>query len=126
MSAANSRPSPVTRAGLLTIALGLAVVSVHAQAGRGAASRADVVSVVRAALGHGDLAAARRAAQAGPPEAAATELAAALVEIFEGRYDAARTRLTPLAGRAPVGDAALELGLLDVRTGRREEGWRRL
>jgi tetratricopeptide (TPR) repeat protein len=126
MIAGNSGPSPVHRAGLLAVALGLAIVSVQAQTGRGAAPGGDLVRTVRTALGHGDLAGARRAAQGGPAGAASTELALALVDLFEGRDAAARARLVPLADRAPTGDAALELGLLDVRTGRRDEGRRRL
>jgi Flp pilus assembly protein TadD len=117
----------MVRAGLLTAALGLAVVSVQAQLGRGGGTpNRDLVQVVRTAIGHGDLAGARRAAAGGPASAPATELAVALIEIFEGRYDEARTRLTPLAAREPLGEAALELGLLELQTGRREEGWRRL
>jgi Flp pilus assembly protein TadD len=117
----------MVRAGLLTAALGLAVVSVQAQLGRGGGiPNRDLVQVVRTAIGHGDLAGARRAAAGGPANTPATELAVALIEIFEGRYDEARTRLTPLAAREPLGEAALELGLLELQTGRRDEGWRRL
>ncbi len=125
MIAASSRSSLATRVGLWCAAFGLAVVSVDAQAGRGGSPLPDVVRVVRTAIGHGDLASARRAATAAPADAGG-ELARALVEIFEGRYTEARARLLPLAERDRVGEAALELGLLDVRTGRRDEGWRRL
>jgi predicted Zn-dependent protease len=113
------------RAGLLSLALGLAVVSVGAQ-GRGSASVADLVRQVRTALGHGEASTARRLAETAAGDAATRGLALALVEIFEGKYADARTRLGPLAAAAPLGEAALELGLLEVRTGRRADGRRRL
>ncbi|MCC7009166.1 MAG: tetratricopeptide repeat protein [Acidobacteria bacterium] len=112
------------RTALLSVAIGLAVVSVGAQ-GRGAAS--DPVALVRIALGHGDVVAARTIAEAVPPaNAPARELGLALVAVFEGKHEDARARLTPLAERAPLGDASLELGLLDLATGRRAEARRRL
>jgi tetratricopeptide (TPR) repeat protein len=113
-----------SRALVISVVMGLAVVSTGAQARVGAA--AGVVEQVRLALGHGDVAGARRAAEADNPDATGRELAIALVEIFEGKYTAARTRLVPLADRGPAGEAALELGLLDVKFGRTDEGRRRL
>ncbi len=50
----------------------------------------------------------------------------AVVDIYEGKYAEARTRLLPVAAAAPLGDAALELGLLEIKMGRRAEGRRRL
>jgi hypothetical protein len=55
-----------------------------------------------------------RAAGAAPSR----EFALALIEIFEGKDDAAKARLEPRRRRA--GDAALELGLLELRHGRRD------
>jgi tetratricopeptide (TPR) repeat protein len=112
------------RAALLSLALGLAVVSVGAQ---GRVAPADPVSLVRMSLGHGDVDSARRIADGVPAaNTAARDLALALVDIFEGKYAEARSRLTPLAARTPLGDASLELGLLDSRTGRRREAFDRL
>ncbi len=71
-----------------------------------------------AALAHGDRAGAERLARARPqgdPDAAAI---LARLEIDRGRYDAAVAMLQPAADRAPLGDAALELGLLQRRLGR--------
>ena len=86
----------------------------------------QVVSLVRAALAHGDLAGARRVAEATKGDEAAQQLAIAIIEIFEGKREPARGRLTPLAQMAPSGEAALELGLLDLYEGKRAEGYKRL
>jgi tetratricopeptide (TPR) repeat protein len=112
------------RSGLLSLALGLAVVSVGAQ-GRGSNPN-DLFRHVRAALAHGDVAGARRLAMDASADPARHGAALAIVEIFEGKYEDARARLLPLAAAAPLGEASLELGLLDMRTGRRAEGRRRL
>ena len=109
---------------MLPLALVLASLSVGTS-GQGSAP-AGVVQQVRLALGHGDVASARRIAGGDTAPEAARELARALVEIFEGKDDAARARLLPLATASPLGDAAVELGLLDIRRGRVEEGEKRL
>ena len=94
--------------------------------GRGAtATEAAQVQQVRVALGHGQVAEARKLATA-IPTAAGRDLGSALVDIFEGKDDDARTRLEPLARVNTVGEAALELGLIELRTGQRDQGWRRL
>jgi tetratricopeptide (TPR) repeat protein len=116
--------SPFTRRAVLPLALVLAGLSVGTS-GQSPAP-AGVVQQVRVALGHGGLTSARAIANGDSGPEAARELARALVEVFEGRDDAARTRLQPLAGAAPLGDAAVELGLLDIRRGRIEEGEKRL
>src|SRR5262245_18393338 len=113
------------RAGLMLFAIGLAVVSVGAQAGRGGVPVADLIRQVRTALGHGDVSTARRVAETGQGDVATPALAVSLVDIFEGKYGDAGTRLMPAAAAAPLGEAALELGLLEVRTGHRAEGRRR-
>src|SRR5215831_18381858 len=82
----------------------------------------DVVVQVRNALGHGKVAEARRLADTSSAPAASKGLASAMVDIFEGKDEEARTKLTPLATAAPQGDSALELGLLYLRHGRRDEG----
>ncbi|MEO8070206.1 MAG: tetratricopeptide repeat protein [Acidobacteriota bacterium] len=114
------------RAGLLSLALGLCVVSVGAQGRNGGAALGDLAHQVRIALGHGDLATAKAIAAAPQANASLRELSLALIDMFEGRDAEARTRLTPLATAAPLGEASLELGLLDMRTGRRDEAQRRL
>ena len=93
-----------------------------AQTGRGP-SRAAPSEQVRVALGRGQVTEARQLVESAPatPDG---ELARALVHIFEGRDDAARKTLEPLARANRLGDAAVELGLLEIRHGRRDEGWR--
>jgi tetratricopeptide (TPR) repeat protein len=94
------------------------------QPGRGA-GRAAVADQVRVALGRGQVSDARKLAEAAP-SGADGDFARALVHIFEGRDDAAKATLEPLAKARPLGDAAVELGLLDLRHGRRDEGWKTL
>jgi tetratricopeptide (TPR) repeat protein len=108
---------------LLVFGLALAAVQVGSARQSPAAS---LLAQVKTALGHGDVAAARRLAAGGAGQPAERELALALVEMFQGQDAQARERLLPLAQANPRGDAALELGLLDIRQGRREEGQRRL
>jgi tetratricopeptide (TPR) repeat protein len=98
----------------------IAPMSIGAQNGRSAGPAADV----RTALGHGDLAAARSAAASG--SGAEAELASALIDLFVGREAEARARLTPLAQANALGEAALELGLLELRQGNREASARLL
>ena len=93
--------------------------------GAGAASEAAQIQAVRLAIGRGQLDEARKLAQA-PPTAAGRDMATALIDIFEGKDEDARGKLTPLAQVNPFGDAALELGLLELRHGQRAQGKRRL
>lgn len=103
-----------------------AVVMLPALAGeaRAQTAGAGAVGQVRAALGHGDVDGAARVASAA--SGADRELGLALVDVFRGDDARARERLLPLAQADPRGEAALELGLLDLRRGRREEGMARL
>jgi tetratricopeptide (TPR) repeat protein len=103
--------------------VGVAGMSLPARAQRGAGPP-GVLAQIRTALGHGDVTSARRLAA--NAAGADHEFGLALVEIFAGQDEAARARLTPLATASPLGDAALELGLLDLRRGRRAEADRRL
>lgn len=98
-----------------------------ARGGGAAAPQTEAAQIrqVRVALGHGQVAEARRLAAA-IPGAAGRDLASALVDIFEGKDEDARPKLEPLARVNIVGDAALELGLLEIRHGQREEGMKRL
>ncbi len=50
----------------------------------------------------------------------------ARAQIAQGRYQDARTQLTPVASAQPDSDAALELGLLELYLGQRTDGIRRL
>jgi len=113
------------RAGLLGAIICASMVTIDAQ-GRGANAPPDLVRQVRTAIGHGDVAEARRLANAEQRETAAKELSLAIIEIFEGKLTDARNRLVPLAQVSPGGEAALELGLLEIRTGQRDQGRRRL
>ncbi len=85
-----------------------------------------LVHEARTLLGRGQVAEARRLVDAAPSSAPGRDLARALVDIFEGRDDRAQAALQPLTRANPLGDAALELGLIDLRRGRRDEGWRTL
>jgi len=109
---------------VLAVVLALAGSSVAEAQRAGGPAPAGVVAQVRTDLGHGDLAAAARAANAGAGQQG--ELARALVQIYRGQDAQARERLLPLAQANPLGEAALELGLLDLRRGRRQEGIARL
>jgi tetratricopeptide (TPR) repeat protein len=108
----------VSRFSILAAALLLAAVTASAQGTRAPAQ--TLAQQVTTALGRGAVDEARRLVQAATGPAAQRELAAALLDIFEGRFDQARTRLEPLASANPGGDAALELGLLEQSRGRRE------
>jgi tetratricopeptide (TPR) repeat protein len=107
---------------LLTVGV---IPRLDAQAGRAGAQTA-LPEQVRVALARGKVAEAKQIVESAAPAAAGRDLARALVDIFEGRDDVARKLLEPLAKSAPLGDAAVELGLLDLRHGRRIEGWKTL
>jgi tetratricopeptide (TPR) repeat protein len=116
---------------LIMIAACLAAgVSPVAQAagGQGAGRPDALAQQVRMALGHSKLEDARRLAEAGTGRGAVStgsrEFAVALIEIFEGNDDAAKARLEPLASANGQSDAALELGLLELRHGRRDAAHR--
>lgn len=84
---------------------------------------APLARAVRAALGHGNLDEARRLVQASREPAAKKAVAGALVAIYEGKDDEARRALLPLStGDAADDDAVLELGLLELRHGRKDAG----
>ncbi len=105
-------------AAVLAMCLAAAPMSTGLQSGRAAGP----VAAVRAALAQGDLPAARSAAAAAT--GAEAELGSALVDLFVGRESQARERLMPLARANPLGEAALELGLLELRQGNRAESAR--
>lgn len=85
-----------------------------------------LVRHVRVALGRGALDRARTLASATEASADIKAVALALVEIFEGKVTEARGRLTPVVESGDRADALLELGLLDLREGRRDSGLARL
>jgi tetratricopeptide (TPR) repeat protein len=107
----------LVRFSTLTVALALAAMTAGAQ-GRGQAQALG--QQVTTALAHGSVDEARRLVQSAAGPAPQRELAAALLDIFEGRFDQARSRLEPLAAASPGGDAALELGLFELSRGRRD------
>jgi tetratricopeptide (TPR) repeat protein len=110
---------------IIAIALTATLVA-QAGPGRGTqVSEAAQVQRVRVAIGHGNVAEARRLAEA-IPAGAGRDLGSALVDIFEGKDEAARPKLEPLANVNRLGDAALELGLLELRHGQRRQGEARL
>lgn len=113
----------ITRAVMFPVALALAVVSIGAQ---GRPPAGDQLRQVRTALAHGDVVGARVIAQRGEETDPTRSVSLALIDMFEGRDAEARTRLAALADREPLGDAALELGLLDLRTGHTDDAYRRL
>ena len=82
----------------------------------------QLVQQVRVALGHGEVAEARRLADSSTAAAASRDLAVGPRRYLrrQGRGGAHEARAARAA--APLGDAALELGLLELRHGRRDEG----
>jgi tetratricopeptide (TPR) repeat protein len=116
------------RASLLFAAVALvAAPPYQAQTpGKGPANQDLLISQVRTALGRGRAADARSAVDTATAPPIAKEFATALIEIFEGKDDAARTRLQPLADRGNNPDATLELALIHMRTGRRADAERML
>jgi tetratricopeptide (TPR) repeat protein len=89
------------------------------------AAPSGLVADVRAALAHGSGSDAQRLVDTSREPAAAKELATALVEMYQGKDEIAGPRLTKLADAAPIGDAALELSLLDLYRGRRAQARQR-
>jgi len=112
------RSSFSLRRGATLLALLAVPIWLQAQ-GPGRGATADAVRQVRVALGHGSGSDAQRAAAAAPA-GAGRELATALVEIYQGNDDGARPRLQALVSGGARGEAALELGLLEMRHGRRD------
>lgn len=120
-----SKRVPTRTISTLLLVAGVAV-GLAAQAGPGrGSSESAIIRQVRVALGHGQVEEARRIAGTAPT-AAGKDLGSALVDLFEGRDAEARAKLEPLARVTPTGEAALELGLLELRTGQRDQGERRL
>ena len=116
------------RVGVSAVMLVASIGAAGAQStgGRGAVqSESAQIQLVRVALGHGQVGEARKLADA-VGSAAGRDLASALVDLFEGKDDAARAKLEPLTRVNAGGDAALELGLLEMRRGQRQQGFRRL
>ena len=71
-----------------------------------------------AALAHGKPAEAETLARARPADDPAAVAVLAHITVERGGYDEAIAALRPAAARAPLSDAALELGLLQQRLGR--------
>jgi tetratricopeptide (TPR) repeat protein len=84
-----------------------------------------LVRQVRAALGHGDPDEAQRLAGAAAASPA-REVATALIELYRGADDAAKSRLQALVDKGTRGEAALELGLLELRYHHRDIAMRLL
>lgn len=116
--------------GLLTAlalaAAGSGQISAQGSAAQGAAPAAapsPIARSVRAALAHGNTDEARRLVQASRDAAAKKTVATALINIYEGKDDDAKRALDPLAaGDSADDDAVLELGLLELRHGRKDTG----
>jgi tetratricopeptide (TPR) repeat protein len=111
---------------LTVVAVVLLLGTVRADQGAATlAAPTGLIADVRTALAHGSAAEATRLVDTSREPAAAKELATALVEIYQGKDESAGPRLTKLASAAPIGDAALELALLDMHRGRRAEARQR-
>ena len=92
-----------------------------AQAPAPAAATIPIARAVRMALGHGNDDEARRLITASRDAAAKKTVATALVAIYEGKDDDAKRALEPLTtGDSADADALLELGLLELRHGRKD------
>lgn len=112
---------------LLTAMVCLSLVSAPSatpwgQSADAPATAETLVAHVRQALGRGAVARARVLATSTDAPADVRDVAVALVDLFEGKTTEARTRLEPLAESGASADALLELGLLDLRVGRRAAG----
>ena len=112
--------------GLIVIAAGVCGAALSLSAARqGAAPRAFPASAW-AAIAHGkidDAEALARARPAGDPDAAGI---LGYLAARRGRQDEAFAALEPAAQRAPLSEAALQLGLLQQRVGRRDDARRTL
>lgn len=85
------------------------------------AASMPLARAVRTALGHGSVDEARRLIVASREAAGKKAVATALVAIYEGKDDEAKRALEPLiTGDAADTDALIELGLLELRHGRKE------
>lgn len=108
---------------LLLTAVGLS----QAQSSRPATSQGDAhVRQVRALLAHGQVGDARTIASGASGTPASREFGTALVEIFEGKEQAARARLEALVQGGAGREVVLELALLELRHGGRDAAFRRL
>ncbi|TAK17039.1 MAG: hypothetical protein EPO35_04085 [Acidobacteria bacterium] len=88
-----------------------------------AAAPVPLARAVRFALGHGNADEARRLVQQSRETANKKAVATALIAIYEGKDDDARRALTPLTvGETSDDDALVELGLIEIRHGRKDEG----
>ncbi len=108
---------------LCAVAAGLVAASSPAAVSQDAPGL-DVYTQARVLIGHGQLDDAVRLAEQRP--AGDTDAAAILsqADVRAGRYDQAEARLVAVVDERPVGEAALELGLLYVSLGRLAEGRR--
>lgn len=110
--------------GLLALGLmlsGASAARLAAQASSTPAAAVPLTRAVRIALGHANVEAARRVIQQSREAAPKKTVATALVNIYEGKDDEARRVLAPLSiGDAADDDAVLELGLLELRHGRKD------
>lgn len=109
------------RVWLMMLVVLAGITTPGAQSQEPPATADTLVRHVRQALGRGQLDRAKTMVRTVTAPAETTAIASALVEIFEGKTADARTRLAPLA-QADASDALLELGLLDLREGRRASG----
>ncbi len=106
---------------LLVVPAGNRVLAQNAPAQAPASAAMPLARTVRTALGHGNVEEARRLVQqtreTGPKKIVAT----ALIAIYEGKDDEARAALWPLAtGDGADDDAVLEVGLIELRHGRKD------
>ncbi len=112
----------ITLAGLGVIVAGVAILA-QAQSAAPQPPPAPLVRAVRFALGHGSADEARRLIQQSRANANKKAIATAVVAIYEGKDEDARRALTPLThGESADDDALVELGLIEMRHGRHDEG----
>jgi tetratricopeptide (TPR) repeat protein len=78
------------------------------------------------ALAHGQPADAEAIAKTLPPDDPAVAVIRGRIALRSGKLDEAEGALTPAADADPTGDAALELGLLEIARGRRQAAVARL
>ena len=106
---------------LVAITSGEQLLAQNTPAQARASAPAPLARQVRTALGHGCVDDARLAVQRSRETGPKRIVATALIAIYEGKDDDAKSTLWPLStGDAADEDAVLELGLIEMRHGRKD------
>jgi Tfp pilus assembly protein PilF len=116
----------VRRFAIAALVLGAIGQSSSLSGAQGTPPNEPFAQMARRAMAHGRPAEAEAAARARPANDAAAVAVLARLAIARGGYEEAQQLLEPAVSSEPRSDATLELGLLHLRLGRREQGTRLL